>query len=1139
MMADETAQILRLAAWLGRALGGSDALFAEFDTEELGLVLPAAVVAAPAVQSAVGQCQAKGTLLRDAAEELEAAAAGSDEPEILAALTRLGAALGEFAVALDALMDAVQGAITPATIPDPDQRAGAADFAADLAKTIADFALGAAITDNFPSLGLILRLLGLLDWSEAQADPGNPLSQRHVRRRLQLDRFKDLITEPEVHIRDTLGWGAATFEPLDLFTLVTDFFPDESEVAAGTEGGEPFLELGAFRVQRDSTTNPPGLELSLLGRTEADLDQRFDVIEGWDVVLAATLRLLGRIGGRISPPLNITLVPPAGQIAGDLRLFLERSPDARPFDLIAGTGLVSMSVDNMTAGVGLSAAWNAADGAAIVSPLLFASLDGVTLELGTSDADSFVGSLLAAIDIQGEFDLGLEWSADAGMRVTASGGIEIALPIHKALGPVTFDTVYISLRIRDDGTLALETSAALAGQLGPLSAAVDRIGAMLELRFAEGVDADFGPFDLALGFKPPNGIGLALDAGVVKGGGYLYIDVEKGEYAGALELVFSGFLTVKAIGIITTKNPDGTPGFSLLVIITAEFGTPIQLGFGFVLVGVGGLLGLNRSMNLDALAEGVRTGAITTVMFPENIIENAPRIISDLRTFFPAHEGTFLIGPMVKLGWGTPPLITASIGVIIEIPGNIAIVGVLKVVLPTEEASILRLQVNLIGAIEFDKQRLWFFAALYESRVLFITIDGEMGLLVAWGTDAQFVLTVGGFHPQFDPPPLPFPSPRRVSLSILDESWGRIRVSGYFAVTSNTVQLGASAELFFGLDAVSVEGYLAFDALFQFNPFFFIIEISAGVELKVFGLGLFSIALSFTLEGPTPWHAKGYGKLKLLFFSIKASFDFTWGAEQNTALPSISVLPLLAAEMSNSGNWKAIAPAANNLLVSLRQLPESDALIMHPLGTLHVSQRFAPLSITLDKIGTQKPADANKFVLEILGGLTRIADVEEPFAIAQFQDFTDAEKLSKPPFQDEHSGVQLAATDQTLATGRTVERHVRYETTILDTNRPRLVIRLFGFIQVLFTHFLSGASVAQSSLSQHVKTQLDPFDDKAAVFSEGFVVASNIDNIAVHNQAVFTSEARAREYLAEQESANPALVGSVHVIPAFETAGVP
>ena len=64
-------------------------------------------------------------------------------------------------------------------------------------------------------------------------------------------------------------------------------------------------------------------------------------------------------------------------------------------------------------------------------------------------------------------------------------------------------------------------------------------------------------------------------------------------------------------------------------------------------------------MTLEALAEGVRTGAIDSVMFPHDVVANAPRIISDLRTFFPPQEGTFLIGPMAKLGWGTPTLVSA------------------------------------------------------------------------------------------------------------------------------------------------------------------------------------------------------------------------------------------------------------------------------------------------------------------------------------------------------------------------------------------------------------------------------------------------------------------------------------------------
>src|SRR5690606_16668403 len=130
-------------------------------------------------------------------------------------------------------------------------------------------------------------------------------------------------------------------------------------------------------------------------------------------------------------------------------------------------------------------------------------------------------------------------------------------------------------------------------------------------------------------------------------------------------------------------------------------------------------------------------------------------------------NGKFLIGPLVKIGWGTPTLISLAMGIIIEIPGNIAIVGILQLALPADDVALIVLQVTFAGAIEFDKKRMYFFASLYESRVLFMTIEGEMGLLIAVGDDANFVLSVGGFHPRFNPPPLPFPNPVRVAIDII------------------------------------------------------------------------------------------------------------------------------------------------------------------------------------------------------------------------------------------------------------------------------------------------------------------------------------------------------------------------------------
>src|SRR6185295_2607876 len=105
-----------------------------------------------------------------------------------------------------------------------------------------------------------------------------------------------------------------------------------------------------------------------------------------------------------------------------------------------------------------------------------------------------------------------------------------------------------------------------------------------------------------VGFKPPKGVGLSIDAGAVRGGGYLFFDTENEEYAGVVQLSILETISITAIGMITTRMPDGSKGFSLLVIISVEFNPGIQLGMGFTLNGLGGILGLNRTMVLEALA---------------------------------------------------------------------------------------------------------------------------------------------------------------------------------------------------------------------------------------------------------------------------------------------------------------------------------------------------------------------------------------------------------------------------------------------------------------------------------------------------------------------------------------------------------
>lgn len=1136
-MAD-IASIIKFTAWVGKALGSSEAAFAEFTTDTLGVRLPDSFLGRTDIQNALKAAKTAANSLDKASNDLGAAGLGGNEAEIILKFALFANAVRLFLQAVVTLAQTIQNAATSATFPDAAERGAVTALSGNIKKLLLDHIILTTVEYINPQVLFILKLLGLIEWGYTEAEAAHSLSSGYVKKALHLGRFKNLVKDPLAHFQDTIGWGSNTFDPAGFFGLFSEFLDREDHFETGIKNGEPFLKYENITLQRDSSQSPRALKVSLDAEIEKSAEVRRVLNKYQGITASTTLSLDGGAVMVIKPPFSISLEPLQGEVKGLFKLFINRNEFARPFDIIKG-GIINLQADDYKLGVGLEAKWNVGTGNASINPLFFAELSKATITIGAEDGDSFISKLLSNAKIQGGFSLGLEWSADDGLRIKASGGIEIALPIHKEIGPIKINTIYIALNIKPDGQFVLEVSSGFSAKLGPISASVERMGALASLKFSGQNTGDLGLFDFDIKFKPPNGVGLAIDASIVKGGGYLYFDFDKGEYAGAIELVFSEFLALKAIGIITTKMPDGSKGFSLLIIITAEFGTPFQLGYGFTLSGVGGLLGLNRTVRMDLLGEGVKTGAVASVMFPKNVIQNAPRIISDLKKFFPQKQGVFLVGPMAKLGWGTPNLVTLSLGFILELPGgNIAILGILKVALPHEDAALLILQVNFAGALEWDKKRAWFYAQLYESRILYMTLEGGLGLLVAWGNDANFVLSVGGFHPSFNPPPLPFPSPPRVAINILNTALARVRLLAYFAVTSNTVQFGALAELYFGVSAFKVEGHIGFDALFQFSPFYFIISISASLSVKVFGIGLFSVRMRGSLDGPTPWHIEGTGSISLLFWDIDVDFSHTWGESKDTTLPSIKVMPMLKAEFEKMENWEANIPSSNKLSVTLRKIDTTADLVLHPVGKLKISQRAAPLNLTLDKIGSQKPGDANFFTLTVddAGGeLEEKNKTAEMFAMAQFKEMTDSKKLSSPAYEKKKAGLEISVKGEQLKTSGAVKRVVRYEQIIIDNNYKRFVVKFFSFFTGLFKFFLDGNAVTRSKISNKYMKQKMPFEEKITLMPETYTVAFNTDNTPFNNESqVFTSYTEAEEYLDRQVKTNPNLRDGLHVIPQVE-----
>ncbi|MFI9102360.1 DUF6603 domain-containing protein [Streptomyces fildesensis] len=1127
---------------------------------ELGLAFPASIDTNSAMLEASGRATQQLNAIPGLTAELVAAVASGADVAVLDKSVRLAAAIKLAVDAVGAVGAAFKGVGSGSGIP-PDE---VNRFADEFSARVLDHLLVSS-AEARPGLAEALDFIGGVERTEVPA--GDAVHPAFIRRRVHVDKLAAFVTDPGGQLRGMYGWGGPGFTGVVLLlTLARILRSLDVPVIEDSGGGSPLLDVVFVEIAPRGDVTPSALAYTVVHPLPAFTLTEYDG-GTWHAKLQLQLPL--PLGTELLHQANdnVTITPPPGaQVEGELSIEVTATgPDGAPYVLIGEPGGSRLEAARFGAKLGLRLGWDPAAGHATGGVVVGGEVQGLRLVIDASSGDGFVSTVLGGSRLEAAFDLAFAVDSQHGLQLSGSGGLEVQIPVHVELGPVEIQQIYLAARI-GGGTVPLELSAGFSAELGPVRASVDRMGVLVDLSFPDG-GGNVGPLNLDFGFKPPNGVGLAVDAGVISGGGYLYVDSDRGEYAGALELEFAGFLALKAIGLISTRMPDGSKGFSLLIVITAEFGGGgIQLGYGFTLLAVGGLIGLNRSMNLQALTEGVRTGRIESVMFPQDVVANAPRIISDLRAYFPPEQGKFLIGPMAKIGWGTPTLVSVSLGVIIEIPGNLAVLGVLKCALPTEDLALLVLQVQFIGAIEFDKSRLWFYAQLFDSRILTMTIDGGMGLLVAWGDNPDLVLTVGGFHPSFKPPALPFPVPKRLSVDIINMPGRLIRVSGYFAVTSNTVQFGAHAELRLGFDDFGIEGQLSFDALFQFSPFAFIISISASVSLKAFGVGLFGIDLRLQLSGPVPWRANGRGSISLLFFEISADFDITWGEEAQTTLPPVEVLALLAGEFSKVEGWETRLPTGGtNALVTLRTLPDTDRLVLHPLGTLFVRQRSIPLGVRIDRVGAQRPSDGKRFTVtpDPQSGLVQLSVTGDKFAMGQFQDMDDAAKLSKAAYENQDAGLELSTEKEALASVRAVRRSARYELHIIDSRpstttpttlaagqqaviTPSRPQRFQNVSPAVFGRLLDGSSTSRSPLSRKDAQRRQPFaaDDTVRVTGQRFVVAYLRNNLQAfpptadvdQGATSFRSQTTASDALAEWVLADPALAGKLHVIPESEVA---
>ncbi|MEJ0038075.1 MAG: DUF6603 domain-containing protein [Gammaproteobacteria bacterium] len=729
-------------------------------------------------------------------------------------------------------------------------------------------------------------------------------------------------------------------------------------------------------------------------------------------------------------------------------------------------------------------------------------------------AFGFMKAVIPEAGVKFTFDADLAIDTQGKLAFTGGAGLTVVLPVNRSILALRVRSITIAFALEegDTGSVTLGVGVAYGIDFGEaFKIDVDNIGTKLAWKLPSSPQppgatqaiarGNLGPSgNLGIDFVPPRGIGITINAGPVKGGGFFYFDPDHRTYAGvidaALALCGKG-IQIKAAGLLRETDE----GWDFVLILSAEFEPAIEIFLGLTLNGVGGMLGINVAVSVDKLRSALHDGSLGKLLFPTDPIANAPAIIATMIAVFPHRQGGVVAGPMLKLGWGRPSsFVTLSAAVVVALPSPalLLIMGRLRVLVWDEKLGPVVINADFLGEIDFQQPSFSFDASLIDSRIAAFTLTGDMAMRAG---PPGFMLSIGGFNPRFQPP-ADMPSLRRIAIDISANPITKIRAEAYLAITSNTFQVGLHASLDIDAGPASIHGWLDFDALVEWEPRFeFSIHMDIGLELRVSGESIAGVSVDLLLEGPNPWHAKGEASLHILFFTVHAGFEVTWGETHDAAPPPrVDAGARVAQALAEEGAWTAIAPDGDSW-VTFRAVNRDD-IGVHPYGTLSVRQQAVPIGIPITRIGRSAVVgDTATVSLAPIAGAPAAAPTTGQFAASQFNDLDDDQRMSRPSFESYQDGVSFGAVTTSLSAEQTST--ASYETVFIPemTRRKKTTLD-----PRLFAHALDFGSVARSGL--HFATLHDGPDQRVAVSDATYRVVA-ADTLKAASAVAYGSSAAA------------------------------
>ncbi|OUS97411.1 DUF6603 domain-containing protein [Rhodococcus sp. NCIMB 12038] len=598
------------------------------------------------------------------------------------------------------------------------------------------------------------------------------------------------------------------------------------------------------------------------------------------------------------------------------------------------------------------------------------------------------------------------------------------LPVRVQYPGLEFRELAIGLvRNRQREIIALEVTTSIATEIEDV-VGMQIVGSGVVIT-PEGPTEHQAMFSLPVSPRWPDGIGLKINAGPVSGAGYIERierkykvgndEVKRIEFGGVIQLKVLTF----GVNAIVVLSPDP---FSLILILGTRFPVAIELGFGFTLNGIGGILALERGFSVPALQEALKDHIVERMLMPDDpSIDGAPKLLEQVAQIFPPRSGGFVVGPAVELGWGSQAkFVTLKLAVVLALPDpSVTLLGSVRIQAPTKEGAITDIRADMLATVNADHLRA--FARMRDSKMGPLKISGDMGMYVEWGGEGAFELSVGGFHPAYwrltgKEPHLLGMQPATVELSPI--KLVTIVATEYFAVTPGTVQFGVEGTFTADFKVITASAWIGLNAIFTWSPYFaFQAGFRVGAKVELLGQSIADVGFSGTLSGAQPFQLSGHIKVDVWFLPTfdKDVGPISWGDPPSVAPPPVDALALVATELRRPESWKAILPPHADQLAALADVEsaEVDGQLAHPLAGLEVVQNAVPLGIKIDRIGTS-PVTADMVTLGTptmsQSEAAAVSELRSAFAPGHFFALEGEKLLAQSGFEEFQSGIRIAAS---------------------------------------------------------------------------------------------------------------------------------